>query len=105
MISLSDQYGKLSREEWIRRVQQDLRRICPHLPRPTAAQVITEKRATTASRIDNPAIPTAWLRHQRIYLAGDYLHPRYPATLEAAVQRGRQAAALLLKDAGWEQAD
>ena len=104
VISLSDQYGKLSREEWIRRVQQDLRRICPHLPRPTAAQVITEKRATTASRIDNPAIPTAWLRHQRIYLAGDYLHPRYPATLEAAVQSGRQAAALLLKDAGWGKA-
>ena len=101
VISLSDQYGKLSREEWIKRVQQDLRRICPHLPRPTAAQVITEKRATTASRIDNPAIPTAWLRHQRIYLAGDYLHPRYPATLEAALQSGRQAAALLLKDAGW----
>ena len=104
VISLSDQYGKLSREEWIKRVQQDLRRICPHLLRPTAAQVITEKRATTASRIDNPAIPTAWLRHQHIYLAGDYLHPRYPATLEAAVQSGRQAAALLLKDAGWGKA-
>ena len=100
VISLSDQYGKLSREEWIRRVQQDLRRICPHLPRPTAAQVITEKRATTASRINNPTIPTAWLRYQHIYLAGDYLHLRYPATLEAAVQSGRQAAALLLKDAG-----
>ena len=104
VISLSDQYGKLSREEWIRHVQHDLRRICPHLPRPVAAQVITEKRATTASRTDNPAIPTAWLRHQRIYLAGDYLHPRYPATLEAAVQSGRQAAALLLKDAGWGKA-
>ena len=104
VISLSDQYGKLGREEWIRRVQHDLRRICPHLPRPVAAQVITEKRATAASRTDNPAIPTAWLRHRHIYLAGDYLHPRYPATLEAAVQSGRQAAALLLKDAGWEQA-
>ncbi|MBH5330003.1 FAD-dependent oxidoreductase [Eikenella sp. S3360] len=104
VISLSDQLGKLSREEWAARVHQDLLRINPHLPRPAAAQVITEKRATAASHVGRPAIPTAWLRRQRIYLAGDYLHPRYPATLEAAVQSGRQAAALLLKDAGRQEA-
>ncbi len=104
VISLSDQLGKLSREDWAARVHQDLLRIRPHLPRPEAVQVVTEKRATAASRTDQTAVPTVWLRHQGIYLAGDYLHPRYPATLEAAIQSGRQAASLLLKDAHWQKA-
>ena len=30
--------------------------------------------------------------------AGDYLHPRYPATLEAAVQSGFAAAEKLMLD-------
>ena len=46
-------------------------------------------------------VPQAWLRGQGVYLAGDYIHPRYPATLEAAVQSGQAAAAALLAD--WQQ--
>lgn len=98
VISLSERYGRLSREEWAQRVHRDLCRICPHLPEPEAALAVTEQRATAASRTGLPEIPQAWLRGSGIYLAGDYLHPRYPATLEAAVQSGRSAAALIMAD-------
>lgn len=98
VISLSEQHGKLSRQDWADRVHRDLLRINPRLPKPSDSLCITEKRATIASVARAPDIPLAWLRRHGIYLAGDYLHPRYPATLEAAVQSGRQAAALLDKD-------
>ncbi|MDO4693129.1 MAG: hydroxysqualene dehydroxylase HpnE [Eikenella sp.] len=98
VVSLSEQHGALSREQWIERVQQDVRRICPDAGEPLAGFAITEKRATVAASTDLPDIPQAWLRQQRIYLAGAYLHPSYPATLEAAVQSGKQAATLLMLD-------
>lgn len=98
VISLSDRYGRLRREDWINRVHADLLRLCPDLPEAEAALVISEKRATAAAVADFPALPAERLRRHRIYLAGDYLHPRYPATLEAAVQSGRTAAALLCAD-------
>ena len=101
VVSLSDQYGTLSNEEWTQRVHQDLLRLYPDLPPPIAGRAITEKRATIESRPDMAPVPQAWLRGQGVYLAGDYIHPRYPATLEAAVQSGQAAAAALLAD--WQQ--
>lgn len=98
VISLSEQHGALSREQWIERVHRDVLRICPDLGEPLAGFALTEKRATSAAVVSALAVPQAWLRQQRVYLAGDYLHPRYPATLEAAVQSGEQAAALLMAD-------
>jgi len=58
--------------------------------------VIAEKRATIVCgaglrradfRIDN-----------ELYLAGDYLDPEYPPTLEAAVRSGIRAARALLEN-------
>ncbi len=92
VVSLSAQYGPLSAEQWQQRVHADVLRICPGLPPPLAVRVMTEKRATIASRVDLPAWPLASLWRQGLYPAGDYLHPCYPATLEAAVQSGRAAA-------------
>ncbi|TSA20655.1 MAG: FAD-binding protein [Betaproteobacteria bacterium] len=57
--------------------------------------VIREQRATFAATPDRPrfshktALPSLWL-------AGDYTHPEYPATLEGAVQSGVQCAREIL---------
>ncbi|MGN6965880.1 FAD-dependent oxidoreductase, partial [Neisseria sp. P0016.S002] len=52
----------------------------------------------TAATVDFIQPDFSWLHHRRIYPAGDYLHPRYPATLEAAVQSGFAAAEKLMLD-------
>ena len=96
VISASDQIGGLPPEEWIRRADADLRRILPGLPPPSDGRAITEKRATVSSHANRIRPDCTWLRRHNIYPAGDYLHPRYPATLEAAVQSGRDAAEKLL---------
>ncbi|HFC8519046.1 TPA: hydroxysqualene dehydroxylase HpnE [Neisseria weaveri] len=98
VISVSDGFGDLTRDEWIDKIDADIKKICPHLSKPSAAKVMTEKRATIAATVDRCLPDTTWLHHQNIYPAGDYLHPRYPATLEAAVQSGFTAADLCLTE-------
>lgn len=100
VISVSDHVGALKPEEWAGRVHADVLRICPEAGSPVACRVITEKRATAAAETGRTPPDTAWLHHRRIYPCGDYLHPRYPATLEAAVQSGAAAAELCLNE--WE---
>ncbi|MCF7521073.1 hydroxysqualene dehydroxylase HpnE [Neisseria sp. ZJ106] len=97
VISVSEQYP-FSRQEWAQKVHADIQRLFPHIGEPQAVQVITEKRATAAASVHRPNYDTAWLKHRNIYPAGDYLHPYYPATLEAAVQSGMRAAELCLND-------
>lgn len=96
VISASDQIGRLAAEEWIRRADADLRRICPDPGALLAAKALTEKRATAAAEAGRRPPDCRWLQQHNIYPAGDYLHPRYPATLEAAVQSGNMAAEMLL---------
>ncbi|QEY24804.1 hydroxysqualene dehydroxylase HpnE [Neisseria animalis] len=98
VISLSDNLGTLKTDEWVNKVHSDLLRICPNIGEPVESKVITEKRATTAAITGRPLPDVRWLQHHRIYPAGDYLHPRYPATLEAAVQSGITAADLCCAD-------
>lgn len=98
VISVSDQYPSRSREEWMRAVHWDMRRICPDVSAPADWLVVTEKRATVASSKVIPHFFQEALRHDGFQLAGDYLHDRYPATLEAAVQSGRLAAGRLLSE-------
>lgn len=91
VISVSEQHGSLNAEQWVQRVHHDILRVCPHLPAPVAQRVLTEKRATAAA--SSRTLPNLdGLQRGRIFMAGDYLHPRYPATLEAAVQSGETAA-------------
>ncbi len=63
----------------------------PHCRRPRFARVVAERRATYAC---TPALarPAAGAITRRIHLAGDYTHPDFPATLEAAVVTGEHAA-------------
>ena len=96
VISLSEQHGALSADQWAARVHADVLRVCPAAPTPVAARAITEKRATAARPIGAAPPDQSSLNAQRIFLAGDWLHPRYPATLEAAVQSGEAAAQALL---------
>lgn len=71
-------------------VHAQLARALP-LPPPAWTQVIAERRATYACT-PGLAHPPARIA-PRLFLAGDYVYPRFPATLEAAVCSGQAAAA------------
>lgn len=103
VISCSAELGDISQPDLISRVAADISRIDPSAGEPLSARVVTEKRATFAAYVGRP-LPQrrlAGLRHG--YLAGDWTHSAYPATLEGAVQSGESAARLLLRD--WNDED
>lgn len=67
-------------------------------PRAAAVRVVTERRATFRC---TPARPRLTCDHYAgrapgLWLAGDWLWPDYPATLEAAVRSGEQAACAIV---------
>lgn len=97
VISLSDQLPPYTPAQWAQAVHRDIQRLFPALPPPLASRSITEKRATVACTAGYTPPRQDALAAQHVYLAGDYLHPRYPATLEAAVQSGETAAELCLR--------
>lgn len=79
----------------LRAIDDQLRRLIPALPPPSWLKVIAERRATYACR---PGLtrPLAGAIGPRLYLAGDYTDPEFPATLEAAARSGTAAARELL---------
>ncbi|MBV8680586.1 MAG: FAD-dependent oxidoreductase [Aquitalea sp.] len=89
----------LSREALLRKVEADVGELLPALNglQPVAAQLIVEKRATFASTVGLTR-PHCRSRVQSVYLAGDWLCPDYPATLEGAVRSGVTAARQLVQD-------
>lgn len=81
------------------RVQAQLKRLKPAFPVAVWSQVIVERRATFAC--------TPGLRRPRtaavgpgLRLAGDYLDPELPATIEAAVASGEAAAREVARELG-----
>ena len=78
-----------------RAIDAQLRRLLPQLPPPAWTQTIAERRATYACVAGLKRPPPGALE-KRLYLAGDYTDPDFPATLEAATRSGVAAARQLL---------
>jgi hydroxysqualene dehydroxylase len=95
VISASGAHRELSSEALAREVQQEIAQAFPQLGQALWSKVITEKRATF-SCTPNLTRPTNTTPLKNFYLAGDYTHSDYPATLEAAVRSGVKCAQLIL---------
>ena len=78
-------------------VDAQLRRLNRAMPQACWSQVIAEKRATYAC-VPGLVRPACGHLAGRIYLAGDYTYAAFPATLEAAVRSGVEAARALMHD-------
>lgn len=89
----------MEREALLQAVRADVEYMLPALNglQPVASHLIVEKRATFGSEVGLTR-PHCRSRVQSVYLAGDWLCPDYPATLEGAVRSGVQAASQLMQD-------
>ena len=76
-------------------IDAQLRRYLPRLPPPSWSHTIAERRATYACAA-GLARPAAGPLGKRMFLAGDYTDPAFPATLEAATRSGVAAARAVL---------
>ncbi len=94
VISAQGDHQQLTQDELAATCHRELTSALKALPEPLWSRVIAEKRATIACG--------AGLRRMEfrlgggLLLAGDYLDPDYPPTLEAAVRSGVRAAHELL---------
>jgi len=97
VISAHGPHDALDHPALIAAIDSQLRRLRAGMPAPHWSQVIEEKRATYACL---PALQRPACGHLagRVYLAGDYTYGAFPATLEAAVRSGSQAAQVLMRD-------
>jgi hypothetical protein len=89
VISASGPHDAWPQDQLAGAVQRQLARHL-RLPAPAFSQVIAERRATYACTpgLVHPPVQVG----PRLFLAGDYVYPRFPATLEAAVRSGEAAA-------------
>lgn len=97
VISSEGKHMAMDNDSLIQLITTELSQFYPDWPAPEDAFVIREKRATFTSCVNinriRPANKTAM---QNTWLAGDYTHTRYPATLEGAVRSGLQCAQQIL---------
>ena len=103
----------MERETLLHKIRADVEYMLPALNglQPVASQLIVEKRATFGSVVGLTR-PHCRSRVQSVYLAGDWLCPDYPATLEGAMRSGVRAASQLMQDlpslrtaGGWSSAE
>ena len=89
VISAQGDHQQMSQDELAETCHRELRKNDLVSERPVWSRVIAEKRATITCEVGlkKPAMETAG-----VYLAGDYIDPDYPPTLEAAVRSGVRAA-------------
>jgi squalene-associated FAD-dependent desaturase len=94
VISAQGDHQQLSQHELAERCHAELAQALPGLQPPQWTRVIAEKRATVSCTpgVRRPGVETPL---PGVYLAGDYVDPDYPPTLEAAVRSGLRAAALV----------
>jgi len=91
VISAQGDHQQLERDELGAACHRELKAAVPGLPDPQWIRVIAEKRATVACVPGMKKLSTR-TNHKGLFLAGDYLDPDYPPTLEAAVRSGILAA-------------
>jgi len=96
VISASGAHQDLPQSELAERVHDELAAVIPGLRAPEWHRVIAEKRATFTCT-PGLARPGNATPVPGLFLAGDYTASDYPATLEAAVRSGIQAAQLAMK--------
>jgi len=91
VISAQGDHQQMAQDELGAACHRELETAVPGLPDPQWIRVIAEKRATVACV---PGMKERPIRtnHKGLFLAGDYLDPDYPPTLEAAVRSGILAA-------------
>src|SRR5438132_4771883 len=91
VISAQGAHQEMTHDKLADTCTRELARAFPTLPAPQWSRVIAEKRATIACipGIKRPSLETPL---PGVYLAGDYVEPEYPPTLEAAVRSGVRAA-------------
>ena len=95
VISAQGDHQQMTQDELAATCHRELAAALPRLPAPQWTRVIAEKRATIAAhaRLARPPVATAL---PGVFLAGDYMDPEYPPTLEAAARSGVRAAELAL---------
>jgi squalene-associated FAD-dependent desaturase len=93
VISAQGDHQQMTQEELTATCHRELKTALRDLPDPRWSRVIAEKRATVAC---TPGRQRPLQAATDFYLAGDYLDPDYPPTLEAAVRSGSRAAQNIL---------
>jgi len=91
VISAQGDHQQMTQEELAATCHRELKAALPSLPDPQWTRVIAEKRATI-SCVPGAKILQPDKNDKNLFLAGDYLDPDYPPTLEAAVRSGVRAA-------------
>ncbi len=95
IISGPGKHQKLSRNELIKQVNQELQAIFS-LPELNWGMVLVEKKATINCTVTNNKLrPCSQTPIKGLYLAGDYTDTGYPSTIEGAVISGKTAARLI----------
>jgi squalene-associated FAD-dependent desaturase len=92
VISAQGDHQQMSQEELAETCHRELQKAGLVDEKPQWSRVIAEKRATITCEVGlkKPAMESGG-----VYLAGDYVDPEYPPTLEAAVRSGVRAASAL----------
>jgi len=95
VISAQGDHQQMTQEELAATCHREIAAALPGVPAPQWTRVIAEKRATIAASesLPRPAVETAL---PGVFLAGDYMDPEYPPTLEAAARSGVRAAQRVL---------
>ncbi|MDO9365755.1 MAG: hydroxysqualene dehydroxylase HpnE [Methylotenera sp.] len=93
IVSAEGSHQKIKHDALALKVAKELHRAFPHLPKPLWHKVIAEKRATFACT-PNLARPGNKTAQPQLFLAGDYTHAEYPATIEGAIRSGIACANL-----------
>jgi predicted NAD/FAD-dependent oxidoreductase len=93
VISAQGDHQQMSQEELAETCHRELAKAKLAGAKPLWTRVIAEKRATIAC---TPGLRRPEVSANGVMLAGDYMDPEYPPTLEAAVRSGVRAAAAIL---------